>query len=325
MKLRLLSGADIRALLPMADAVQAMKDAFAALSAGAASAPPRQALSVEEPPGTCLVMGSAVPGEGLATKVVSVFPGNTAHGLPVVNGLVVVLDPGTGRPEALCDGTALTAWRTGAASGAATDLLARSDATTALMIGCGAQAETQVLAIDAVRDLSEIWVAGRRPARVAAFVDALQPSVRARLVVADSVDDALARAEIVCTATNAATPVMDGRRLQAGAHVNGVGSFTLDMCEVDPETIRRARIFVDAPEAALAEAGELVAAQRAGITAPSAWTELGDVARGAAEGRRNRDEITFFKSVGHAVQDVVASSRVVAAARAQGRGRDVEL
>jgi len=325
MKLLTLSAEDLRRALPMPEAVAAMKDAFVALSTGRASSPPRGVVDVEPGEGTTLLMGAYVANTGLATKIVSVFPGNAQRGRPVVNALVLVLDPRTGEPVALCDGTYLTALRTGAASGAATDLLARGDARVAAVIGCGVQARTQASAIDSVRQLDEIRVCGRRSESAGRLVDEMRGRTRARLVAVDSSEEAVRDADIVCTATDSHAPVFDGTLLAPGTHVNGVGSFKLEMQEVDTETVRRSRVFVDSVEAALAEAGELVIAERDGVTSSDRWTEIGLVAAGRAEGRRSDSEVTFFKSVGHAVQDVAAASRALGVARESGLGKEIEL
>jgi ornithine cyclodeaminase len=324
-KLLVLSAADLQSVLSMAEAIDAMKEAFAELSAGNVVAPTRLHLPVAAVGGVSLFMAAHSPRLGLAAKAVSVFPGNPQIGKPVVHGLVLVLDPRTGEPCALCDGSFLTAWRTGAASGAATDLLARADASSAAVIGCGAQARTQTLAIVCVRELKEIHLYDTDSERIDAFVADLQSRIDARLIRSADSDAAVAGADIICTATTSRTPVFDGRRLKPGAHVNGVGSFTLDAREIDATTVTRARVFVDSREAALAEAGDLVTPLRAGMTRAEEWTELGDLVRGTAAGRGSDEEITFFKSVGHAVQDVAASTRAVATARACGLGYEIEL
>ncbi len=322
MRLLTLTPDEIRECLPMPAAIETAKDAFSALSSGSASAPQRSCIDTGS--GVTLVMGAGVAGHGLATKTVSVFDGNHTRGIPAVQGLVLVLDPETGTPDAILDGTFLTAWRTGAASGAATSLLARDDARVGLVIGSGPQARTQVLAIDAARELDTIFVYGRDPERANACVDDVRGHARANVRTADDLDAVLARADVLCTATNARAPLFDGDRLPAGIHVNAVGSFTPEMRELDATTIRRAKIFIDAVEAALEEAGELIAARDAGVTDTAAWTELGRVATGAP-GRTDPQEITLFKSVGHAVQDVTAASRAVAEARARGLGRTIEI
>jgi ornithine cyclodeaminase len=203
--------------------------------------------------------------------------------------------------------------------------LARPEARVGAVLGAGAQARTQAIAIDAVRQLNNIRIYSPTAANVQRLIAEVQPEVRARLVAVLSPDEALREADIVCTATTSATPVFDGHMLQPGAHVNGVGSFMTHMQEVDTETVRRARIFVDSRESALAEAGDLVIPMQAGVTRPDDWTEIGQVVAGLRPGRQSPDDITFFKSVGVAVQDVAAAARALAEARVRGLGREVQL
>ncbi len=325
MKLLLLSAADLRRALPMAAAIAAMKAAFAELSLGQAVVPLRVHLPVPSADGVSLFMPAYLPSLGLGTKIVSVFPRNVAQGRPMINGLVILLDPATGEPAALCDGTFLTAWRTGAGAGAATDLLARPEARVGAVLGCGAQARTQAIAIDTVRALDVIHVYSPTAAHVARFVAEVQPEVKARLLPAASADAAIAEADVICAATTSLTPVFDGRRLKPGAHLNGVGSYTTAMQEVDEATVTQARIFVDARAGALAEAGDLVIPLQAGLLDPTAWTELGEVVAGLKPGRQSATEITFFKSVGNAVQDVAAAATALREARRLGFGQTVEF
>ncbi len=325
MKLTLLSADDLRAALPMPAAIAAMKAAFAELSTGQANVPLRVALPVPSADGVALFMPAHLPTGGLGAKIVSVFPHNPDLGKPIIHGLVVMLDSISGEPVALCDGTFLTAWRTGAASGAATDLLARPDAKSAALLGCGAQAKTQALAIDAVRALDTLRVYAPHPERVKQFIIEMQPQLKARLAAAATSAEAVRGADILCAATTSSTPVFDGKLIKDGAHVNGVGSYTLQMQEVDAATVTRARLFVDARTAALAEAGDLVIPMNAGQTRVEDWTELGEVAAGLKPGRQSAEEITFFKSVGVAVQDVAAAGRALVEAKRQGLGKEVEF
>ncbi len=325
MKLLTVAAADLPKVLPMRDAVEAMKSAFEALSAGRVIAPLRGVVPVDEVDGISLLMGGYVPGEGLASKTVSIFNRNRDLGKNVVSGLVVVLDPVSGEPIGLLDGGVLTAWRTGAAAGAATDLLARPDAKTGALIGAGVQARTQLFAIDAVRQLDSVRVFGLDAPQVEDFVRRLQPEVTARLVAVGSAEEAVEGADVVNCATNSPEPVFDGRVLSPGTHINAIGTFTLDRREVDLVTVERAAIFVDQVEAALEEAGELVAGIEAGATRSEDWTEIGEIVAGARSGRQSSEEITFFKSVGHAVQDIVAAARVIRGAAGSGLARTVEL
>ncbi len=330
MNLLALSADELRRAMPMAAVITAMKDAFAALSAGEARMPARSAVPVESVDGVTLLMGAYLPGgstteASLAAKVVSVFHRNSSMGKSVVNGVQLILNPDTGEPVALCDGGLLTAVRTGAASGAATDLLARADARVGAVIGCGGQARTQIEGIEAVRELETIRIYGRSPERLRSFVEEVQPDVRAELVAASSPEEAVRGADVICAATNSRTPVFPGECLAEGAHINGIGSFTLEMQELDLETVGRSRIFVDSVQAALDEAGELVMAMHEGKTRSEDWTELGLVVAGVAEGRRSETENTLFKSVGQAVQDAAAASLALNNARSLGLGRLVEL
>ena len=325
MKIRALGADALRQALPMTETIEAVKRAFAAYSSGEATQPQR--LSVAVPPGdnVLLVKPALLPGRALGAKLVSVFPGNAEFGLPLISGLVLLFDPATGGPVGLCDGGFLTAWRTGAAAGAATDLLARRDVRIGAVVGCGVQGRTQALAIDAVRPLEEIRLFDLEPDGVDAFVDEMAPQLSARLVKVGSVGQAVAGADVVCTATTATEPVIRGEWLSDGAHLNGVGSFTPAMREVDGAAIARARMVVDSRSAALAEAGELIRAVADGHTRPEDWAELGEVVDGVRPGRVSDDELTFFKSVGLAVQDMAAAALAFERAADLGLGDEVDL
>jgi ornithine cyclodeaminase len=313
MTLPFFTAEDIRRALSMREAIEAMRAAFIAFSEGRAHIPQRLSISIPEQEGITLVMPGYVPPDALGLKVVSVFPRNPARGLPTLSALVVMLDPETGAPAALLDGAFLTAWRTGAASGLATDLLARPDAESLALIGAGAQARTQLLAVAAVRSLRRVRVYSRTPARAQALIEEMQgqEGIPQDIAVAPTPEAAVAEADIVCTATNSSVPVFDGQALRPGTHINAIGSFTLEMRELDEETFRRAaRVVVDSRAAALAEAGEVVWAIRQGILREADLVELGEIAAGRRPGRERPEEITLFKSVGLAVQDLVAAQRV---------------
>lgn len=324
MQLLLLSADEVRQALPMEAALEAAELAFEQMVLGGACVPPRLVLPAGSA-GTTLVMGARAEGLGMTAKTVSVFPGNRALGLPVVPALVTVLDPETGMPVALLEGTSLTALRTGAAAGLSARLLARPDARTGALIGCGRQGETQLAAMLTACRLDEVRVFARTPASVASFCATHQPASPARLVPASTCREAVEGADVVFVATTSAEPVLDGDWLSPGAHLSGVGSFTLEQRELDAGSVARATIFIDDLESALTEAGELVAAEREGLTRREDWTPLGAVALGRAPGRTHAEQLTLFKSVGHALQDVTAAARIVATAQAQGMGRTIEL
>ena len=323
--MRILSGADVRRALPMSAAIESQRRAFVALATGAAVLPLRTAVPVPAEDALSLFMPARVAAD-LGAKVVSVFPRNAARGLETVQGALLLLDATTGRPAALMDARELTAIRTGAASGLATDLLAVPSARTAALLGTGALAADQLRAVCAVRPIERVHVFSRDPAHVAAFVARMRPEVTAELLPAASAAEAVRDADVICAATTSVTPVVAGRELKPGAHVNGVGSYTTEMQEVDEETARRAGVvFVDCRAAALAEAGDVVIALRHGAIREGDLVELGAVAAKLHAGRTAADGITFFKSVGVAVQDVAAGAEVLRRARELGLGTEVEL
>jgi ornithine cyclodeaminase len=314
----------------MREAVEAVKRAFIELSTGRADVPLRIALSQPKGAGVTLVMpGYLSDSESLAVKVVSVHDRNAERDLPRINAIVVVIDPATGRAVAAMDGGYLTALRTGAASGAATDLLARQDAEVAAVIGAGAQARAQALSLTAVRPVKRIWIYSRRREQVDEMIAEIRPQLgpSIELLAADSPSQAVREALVICAATTSSIPVFDGAELRPGAHVNGVGSFRPEMQEVDCATLRRAsKIVVDSREAAMAEAGDLIVAIGRGEIRPSdIYAEIGEVAAGFKPGRQDDDEITYFKSVGNAAQDVAVAQAVYLRALQEDIGIEIDL
>ena len=325
MKLLLLSAADIERALPMPRAVEVMKEAFRAFSAGEATVPQRTSMPFAGGAGTLLIKPGALAGRVLGAKLATVVPGNAERGLPATSALMVCLSPETGEPQALLDGTGLTAWRTGAAAGAATDLLAGSVARVAAVFGAGGQARAQVLAIAAVREVEKVRICSPTRERAEALLERLRDEVGCTLRYTASPAEALAGAAIVCTATTSSQPVFADADLASGAHVNAIGSFRPDMREVPADTVARAGIVVDSRAAAALEAGELIHATDVGTTRPEAWVELGDLVAGACRPDVPDGGISLFKSVGLAVQDLAAAGAVLETARREGLGRTVEL
>jgi alanine dehydrogenase len=328
MDLQLLSAADIVAALPMAEAIGGMKYAFAQLSNGRAEAPLRTHIKVDDV-GATLVMPAILADSGdLAIKVVSVFPNNSQLGLPTIHALVLALDTVTGKPLALLEGGSLTAIRTGAVSGAATDLLARQDAQRVAIIGSGVQARTQLEAVCTVRNIKEVRVFSLLPDQARQFAREMagRGSIPPSITVVEDANSAVREADIICTATTSSTPVFDGEQLKPGAHVNGIGSFTPEMQEIDMQTIKRSLVIVDSRAAALEEAGDLIIPlQKGDITQEHIAAELGEIVSGIHPGRTSPSQITFFKSVGIAVQDAAAASIAIRNALANGLGSTITL
>ncbi|MCC6936196.1 MAG: ornithine cyclodeaminase, partial [Thermomicrobiales bacterium] len=229
---RALTADEIRRLVPIRDAVEQMKQVFAAYSRGETISPLRTPVNMPDGSGVVLFMPAYVPagpGAPAATglKVVSVFAGNRERGLPTINAIVVVVDPETGVPIGLLEGAAVTALRTGAVSGAATDLMARPNATTLAVIGAGAQGITQAAAVCSVRDITEIRVYDLFAASRESFAERLAvwiPEGMPRVVVVDNARDAVSGADVICTATTATSPVFEDEWLSPGTHINGIGA-----------------------------------------------------------------------------------------------------
>jgi len=329
MHLRILSAEDVRKALPMATAIEAMKQAFGQYSAGRAIVPLRVRLEGASENSAALFMPAVLRDTGeMAVKVVTVYPTNLALGLPTIHALVLALDAQSGRPLALLEGASLTAIRTGAASGAATDLLARSDARTLAIFGSGAQARTQLEAVCTVRSIERAWIFSLDLPGANAMVEQMagKGPVPDSLVIAATAGQAVAEADVICTATTSSTPVFDGADLRPGTHINAIGAFTPTMQEVDSTSVRRAVVFVDAREAAWAEAGDLIIPmQRGEISADKVKGELGEVVNKTILGRESPAQITLFKSVGLAVQDAVAAGRALAEAQRTGIGSTISL
>jgi ornithine cyclodeaminase len=321
--MRILTADDVRAAVDMPAAIDAVRAGFVALSTGRAHVPLRGAL--ETAGGILLTMPAYIDGAAIsAVKLVSVCPDNPSHGLPTVHAAVLVTDARTGAPLALMEGSVLTAQRTGAASGLATDLLAVPQASILAVIGAGVQARTQVAAVCTVRPITEIRVFSLSGAEQMA--EELRALYRAQISVAPSAPAALEGAHVVVTATTSKTPVVHLDDLAPGAHINGIGSFTPQMQEIAADVIMAARVVVDHRPSVWAEAGDLIIPRNQGLISESVvHAEIGEIAAGLKEGRRDSDEITFFKSVGNAVQDAALAQRVIAAADERGLGIEVAL
>jgi alanine dehydrogenase len=329
MQLSILNAREVRAALPMIEAIEAMKSAFAQLSAGSAQVPLRSKLDIGSSEGITLIMPAYLADtQDLAVKIVSVFPNNIAISEPTIYAAVLALDAATGRPVALMEGGTLTAIRTGAASGAATDLLARKNSRTVGLFGSGVQARTQLEAVCTVRQIEKVYIYSLDHTGAEQFVTELsgQGPIPDNLQIVASPSEAVENADIICTATTSSSPVFSADELQTGTHINAVGAFTPDMQEIGSETVLKSRVFVDSREAALDEAGDLIIPLNEGsISEDHIVGELGEVVFNRIEGRTCDDEITLFKSVGVAVQDAIAAGRALEAAHDRGIGTLIDL
>lgn len=326
----ILNAHDVRQALPMVDAIEAMKRAFCALSAGRAEVPLRAHLDIEPHDGVSLVMPAYVSDprdESLAVKVVSLFDGNSGRGMARIQAAVLLLEPDSGRPAALLEGATLTAIRTGAASGAATDLLAPSDCKTVAIFGAGVQSRTQLEAVCTVRPIETVWVYDPQHARQEDFIARMagRRPIPRDVRPAKNPTEAVGRADIICTATTSARPVFDDADLKPGVHINAVGSYQPHVQEIPADTVVRALLVVDSREAALSETGDLIQPIQNGlIDAGHVRAELGEIISAEAELHRADDQITLFEAVGVAVQDAVAARLAVSRAKELGLGQSVQ-
>ena len=309
-----LSEAEVTALLDLEQLLAALAEALASHSAGRASVPPRVAASA--PDGILGAMPVHLPGVALGAKLVSVFPGNHRLGRPSHQALIALFDPGDGTPLAVLDGTRITAARTGAAAAVAAGALARPDAAVLAILGAGVQGRSHLEAFPLVRDFREIRVASRTPGRAEALAGG-HPLAR----VAGSFAEAVAGADVVCCCTDTRQPILEAAWLAPGTHVSSVGG-TFGP-ELDPATVRAARVFVEWRGAATTPppAG---AHDLQGLD-PGTITEIGEVLAGPRPGRTARDQLTVYKSTGHAVEDAAAADLVYRRALAAGVGATVSV
>jgi ornithine cyclodeaminase len=326
----ILTREDVRRAVAMPEIMDAVAAGFAQLSSGQAEVPLRAHLAIPAQDATALVMPAYLRGdEELGVKLLTLFPHNPARGLPAIAALVALFDTTNGQPLALMDGGLLTALRTGAASGVATQLMARQEARTLALFGAGGQALAQVWAVCVARPIERVWLVNRSQehaeqlaAELRAFGEPIPTDVR----IANSARAALAEADIVCCATGSATPLFADGDLRSGTHLNGVGSYRATMREVPSATVARARVVVDQRAAAWAEAGDLALARDEGLIDERRIVgELGEVVLGRVTGRLDDEQITFFKSVGSAAQDVAAAYVILARANELGLGTTINL
>jgi ornithine cyclodeaminase/alanine dehydrogenase-like protein (mu-crystallin family) len=306
--MRFVDAAGVDAALNFPDLIEALRAAFA----GNATVPVRHHHTIAQANGanaTCLLM-PAWSVDTLGVKVVNVFPGNGALGLPAVHGTYLLMSGVTGQTLAVMDGARLTQWRTAAASALAASYLAHPAAQTLLMVGAGALAPFLIKAHASVRPIRRVLLWNHKPERLAALAQELagEPFT---IEVVDDLEAAVRQADIISTATLSATPLIMGAWLKPGAHLDLVGAYTPAMRESDDEAVRRAHVFVDTRGGALKEGGDIVQAMAAGvITSDDIRGDLFDLARGHVIFERKPDDITLFKSVGTALEDLAAATLV---------------
>jgi len=323
----LLSEQDIRAVLPMDDLIHTMHAALVSYSRGEVQQPLRTVVEIGLQKAFFGVMPAAIPDPpALGAKLVTVFGSNHAVGLPSHQATIILLDSMTGALVAVMDGRYITEARTAAVSAVSVKLLARENATSLALIGSGVQARSHLEALSRVRRLGDVRVWSPTPEHRTGFVREMRTRMDVPIHDCASAREAVDGAHIIVIATASREPVVESAWVADGAHLCAVGACRPDQREMDPALVRRARLFVDSRTAALAEAGDVVMAIKEGqFTEEHIAGELGALAAGNVPGRRSASEVTIFKSLGMAVEDVAAAHRAYMKAAERGLGRGFVL
>jgi len=326
-EIRVLRAADVHSLLPMNECIELMHRTMIAVSEGRIVLPLRSKLVMPDTRGMLGNMPAYLGDpECFGVKLVSLIPHNKPPQYSSHLGLVLLFEVEHGQPVALLDGAAVTAIRTAAASGLATRLLARLDASDLAILGAGEQASSHLAAVSAVRKLRRIRVWGRDRAKAAEFARSESAKYGVAIEVADTPRDAVAQADIICTVTKAAEPILLGDWIEPGAHLNVVGSSVPTRAEIDTSAVVKSRFFVDYRPSTLAEAGEYLQAVRAGaITPEHILAEIGEVANGSKVGRTTPRDITLYKSLGIAPQDLASAHYVLQKAQERDIGQVINF
>lgn len=323
----LLGETDVKAVLPMPDLIDAMEGALARFSAGAVTQPVRTVLEVGEDRNWFGVMPAALDDPPAAgAKLVTVYHRNHQRGLPSHLATIVLLDHATGALVSVLDGRYITEARTAAVSAVSVRHLARSDASVLGIVGSGVQARSHLLAIRHVRELSDVRVWSPNLLNRDAFILEMSDQTGLPIHAATSAAGAVRGADLVVLATSSTTPVVEDADIDAGAHITAVGACRPDQREMPTALVRRGRVYVDSHAAAAKEAGDLILPQQEGaFDAAHIQGELGAVVSGRVAGRTSDREVTIFKSLGMAIEDVVAARLAVERARAAGLGQVMKM
>ena len=323
----LLREADVRALISMEEVIRLMEDALRAFSTGGVVQPVRVALPIEPHAGYLGVMPAFVRTNGaLAAKLVTFYPKNAENLLPTHLAVILLWNSKTGEVLSMMDGRLITEMRTAATSAAATKVLARADASMLAVLGSGVQARSHLEALRLVRSIRAVRVWSRTPAHARQFARDMQQEFGIAVEPTATEEGAVRGADLIVTATSATTPVLRGEWLSKGAHMNAVGAPRPTWRELDSEAVTRARVFVDSRAGALTEAGDLLIPMKEEVIGASHIVgEIGEVLAGRIEGRRGADDITLFKSLGMAVEDVATAHDVYEKARTRGIGEEITL
>ncbi|MBI1933235.1 MAG: hypothetical protein HYS24_11930 [Ignavibacteriales bacterium] len=325
-KIKFLSQEEIKKCIDMPSAIEGMKLAFSELSKGSVIAPLRINMKLGNPNSGALFMPIYFPPKKLVgLKSVMINKKNPSKKLPMIQAMYNVFNSETGEAIAIMDGEYLTAIRTGAASGLATNLLSAEETNIAVIFGAGVQAENQLEGICAVRKFERIYIFDPNESKVINFIEKCKTKVSAKLFYLKN-ESLLKEADVICTATSSSVPVFAHENLKEKVHINGIGSYKPEMCEIPSQTVIAAKLYVDSKEACLSEAGDIInPINNKQIDESHIYAEIGEVINNEKDNRKINDKITIFKSVGNAVQDIVAASIILDNAAKQKIGQSLNL
>ena len=322
-RIRMISAGEIVGIVNMQQAIDIMGDIFGQLSEGKVIMPLRMVSEIENL--TLLYKPAAsVQEKVVGIKILSQVENNRAIKMPVIQGLVFLIDLTDGRFLSLMDGTYLTAIRTGAASGLATRLLARKDANVAAIFGAGAQGRTQLMAIDAVYNPERVFIYDINETAIKDFTAEMQSKVKAKIIKGENAD--LKEADVICTATGSEEPLFSINDIKQGVHINAIGSFKSNMQEIDPAIVASSKLYLDHKDSVIKESGDIIRPIESGIISEEhILGEIGDVVIGKVNGRLSDSDITLFKSVGTAVQDLAMAYAIYQYAEEKDIGQIIYL
>lgn len=332
MEILILREEDILKAVDIKDIIEADKEALKNYSDGGSDIPLRTVIDVDKDSSSTAIFmpGYIKDKNALGMKIIDIYPDNIEKGLVTSPSTMILIDNDNGFVKAILDGTILTRLRTGAVSGAATEVLANEDARSFLLIGTGGQAGTQLEAVLAVRDIEEAYVFDVNYERAEVFAKEMNEKLKgygAKILAIKKLDEVLGDVDIITTVTTSKKPVFDGNKVKKGVHVNSVGSYTPDMQETPPELLVRAgKIFTDTKEGVIEESGDVIIPMKEGkISKEKVAHELGDLLLGREVGRESKAEITWFKTVGFAGLDLVAGEKIYQLAKDKGIGTKIEM
>jgi len=320
MKILTLNANEVTHAISMREAIEVLRYAFAELSSGMVEMPPRRAIEIHKSAENKSSLATFMPAflkksNQVGIKVASLMPNNLSKNLPLIHAVILLFDIETGIPKAIINGSSLTALRTGAASGLATDLLARHDASNLAIIGSGVQARTQLEAVCEVRDIKKVKVYSRNLKNAENFCLAMRGmhKIPKQIEVCNTIHDATIDADIICTATTSQTPIIDVQNIKSGVHINAVGGHTLTTRETGQNLIDSAYVVVEQKEATFNESCE------------QNVTELGEIINKIKAARCDQNQITLFASVGTAIQDISVAEVVFQNALNKNLGFCIDL